>query len=116
MKVAITGATGVIGRAAVASLVIFFGVVILAFTSVGYAGIPGWWKWNYIETPPLANPTGAPTWKLPFDFGDHPFGPDRVGLLDVPGGRKQHQLPTPLVGGVGIYLGTLCMSPISLRT
>ncbi|SDH40020.1 peptide/nickel transport system permease protein [Arthrobacter subterraneus] len=65
--------------AAVASLVIFFGVVILAFTSVGYAGIPGWWKWNYIETPPLANPTGAPTWKLPFDFGDHPFGQDRVG-------------------------------------
>lgn len=65
--------------AAVASLVIFIGVVILAFTSVGYAGIPGWWKWNYIQTPPLSNPTGAPTWTLPFDFGDHPFGQDRVG-------------------------------------
>ncbi|WP_323959025.1 ABC transporter permease subunit [Arthrobacter sp. JZ12] len=65
--------------AAVISLVVFFGVVILAFTSIGYAGIPGWWKWNYIETPPLATPNGAPTWTLPFNFGDHPFGQDRVG-------------------------------------
>ena len=32
-----------------------------------------------METPPLANPTGAPTWTLPFNFGDHPFGQDRVG-------------------------------------
>jgi len=34
----------------------------------------------------------------------------RVGLVDVPGGRKQHKAPTPLVGGLGIYLGTLSMS------
>src|SRR5690606_1445894 len=37
----------------------------------------------------------------------------RMGLIDIPGGRKQHQLPTPLVGGVGIYLGTLCISLLS---
>ncbi len=34
----------------------------------------------------------------------------RVGLIDVPGGRKHHKAPTPLVGGLGIYLGTLSMS------
>ena len=34
----------------------------------------------------------------------------RVGLIDLPGGRKTHQTPTPLVGGLGIYVGTLCMS------
>ena len=34
----------------------------------------------------------------------------RLGLLDIPGGRKIHKTPTPLVGGLGIYLGTLCMS------
>ena len=34
----------------------------------------------------------------------------KIGLLDVPGGRKLHKAPTPLVGGVGIYLGVLCMS------
>jgi UDP-GlcNAc:undecaprenyl-phosphate GlcNAc-1-phosphate transferase len=31
----------------------------------------------------------------------------RLGLLDHPGGRKQHAAPTPLGGGVGIWLGTL---------
>ncbi len=31
----------------------------------------------------------------------------KVGLIDTPGGRKEHKSPTPLVGGVGIYFGTL---------
>ncbi|MBG6179834.1 ABC transporter permease [Arthrobacter sp. CAN_A1] len=65
--------------AALVSMVIFVLVVILAFSSIGYAGIPGWWKWSYTDTPSLATPTGSPTWVLPFDFGDHPFGQDRVG-------------------------------------
>jgi UDP-GlcNAc:undecaprenyl-phosphate/decaprenyl-phosphate GlcNAc-1-phosphate transferase len=34
---------------------------------------------------------------------------NRVGLIDIPGGRKQHKAPTPLIGGVGIYAGTLFM-------
>jgi len=29
----------------------------------------------------------------------------KVGLLDHPGGRKTHAKPTPLIGGLGIYLG-----------
>lgn len=35
---------------------------------------------------------------------------NKIGLLDHPGGRKIHKTPTPLIGGVGIYVGTLCMS------
>ena len=31
----------------------------------------------------------------------------RAGLVDIPGGRKNHRVPTPLVGGVGIFLGTV---------
>jgi UDP-GlcNAc:undecaprenyl-phosphate GlcNAc-1-phosphate transferase len=31
----------------------------------------------------------------------------RVGLVDRPGGRKAHQAPTPLGGGVAIWLATL---------
>lgn len=31
----------------------------------------------------------------------------KVGLLDMPGGRKAHGHPTPLVGGIAIYLGLL---------
>lgn len=34
----------------------------------------------------------------------------KIGLIDIPGGRKIHSAPTPLIGGLGIYLGTLCMS------
>ncbi|MBU2099454.1 MAG: undecaprenyl-phosphate alpha-N-acetylglucosaminyl 1-phosphate transferase, partial [Gammaproteobacteria bacterium] len=42
----------------------------------------------------------------------------RVGLLDIPGGRKTHATPTPMIGGLGIYLGTLsiCMlSPVIMN-
>lgn len=30
-----------------------------------------------------------------------------MGLLDIPGGRKTHQNPTPMIGGLGIYLSLL---------
>ena len=33
----------------------------------------------------------------------------RINLLDFPGGRKVHKNPTPLIGGVAIYLG-LCVA------
>jgi len=34
----------------------------------------------------------------------------RIGLVDIPGGRKTQLTPTPLVGGVGIFLGILVVS------
>ncbi len=37
----------------------------------------------------------------------------RVGLVDLPGGRKTHSLPTPMIGGLGIYLGTLAICMLS---
>ncbi|WP_028279066.1 ABC transporter permease [Arthrobacter sp. H5] len=64
--------------AAVGSIVVFVAVFLLAFTSIGYAGIPGWWQYSYTQTLPLEN-GAAPTWQFPFNFGDHPFGQDRVG-------------------------------------
>ncbi|KKO11834.1 undecaprenyl/decaprenyl-phosphate alpha-N-acetylglucosaminyl 1-phosphate transferase [Pseudohongiella sp.] len=36
-----------------------------------------------------------------------------VGLVDLPGGRKTHSLPTPMIGGLGIYLGTLAICMLS---
>lgn len=33
----------------------------------------------------------------------------KVGLMDIPGGRKTHSSATPMVGGLGIYFGTLIM-------
>jgi len=34
----------------------------------------------------------------------------KVGLVDIPGGRKTHLSATPLVGGLGIFLGIVCIS------
>ena len=28
-----------------------------------------------------------------------------IGLVDIPGGRKMHPNPTPVIGGVAMYLG-----------
>src|SRR5690606_33541981 len=49
---------------------------------------------------------------LIFLFGLRPLA-NRIDLLDIPGGRKQHKTPTPLMGGIGIYLGLLCVSLFS---
>jgi UDP-GlcNAc:undecaprenyl-phosphate GlcNAc-1-phosphate transferase len=41
----------------------------------------------------------------------------KLGLVDTPGGRKTHSEATPMVGGLGIYLGLLAvyiMSPLLL--
>lgn len=37
----------------------------------------------------------------------------RVGLVDIPGGRKTHLRATPLVGGIGIFFGILSVSLFS---
>ncbi len=36
----------------------------------------------------------------------------KVGLLDLPGGRKQHEGDIPLVGGIGLFIGFLFTSLI----
>lgn len=36
-----------------------------------------------------------------------------TGLMDYPGGRKTHSNPTPLIGGLGIYLGLLSVTILS---
>ncbi len=64
---------------AIVGLVVFSLIFILAFTSVGYLGIPGWWKYNHEQVSPLVN-GGAPTSSLwPVAWGEHPFGQDRIG-------------------------------------
>ena len=64
--------------AAIISLVVFAIIFVMAFTSVGFAGIPGWWKYNHTEFVPLLN-GGAPTITGPFSWGEHPFGQDSIG-------------------------------------
>ncbi|MBO3086463.1 ABC transporter permease [Cellulomonas fengjieae] len=64
---------------AVVSIGVLAGVLILAISAIGIGPIPGWWKYTYLQTPPLVD-GGKPTLQLfPFSLGDHPFGQDRVG-------------------------------------
>jgi ABC-type dipeptide/oligopeptide/nickel transport system permease subunit len=73
-------------RAAMISLTILILVILLAYTSIGFAGVPGWWIWNYY-TPGIVVNRGAPTLSLwptflggeGFRIGLHPFGQDDLG-------------------------------------
>lgn len=73
-------------RAAMISLTILILVVLLAYTSIGFAGIPGWWKFDYIQ-PGVKINGGAPTLSVVpgwlggngVHLGDHPFGQDDLG-------------------------------------
>ena len=60
-------------------------VIILAYTSIGFWIVPGWWDLNYRDTGTLVN-EGAPTLDLipwidgdGFMIGPHPFGQDQIG-------------------------------------
>jgi ABC-type dipeptide/oligopeptide/nickel transport system permease subunit len=73
-------------RAAMAGLVVLFGVVLLAFTSIGYGPLPGWWQHTYFTTGAVVD-GGRPTLSVLPTFlggdgvrlGEHPFGQDNVG-------------------------------------
>ncbi len=72
-------------RGALIGLFTIVAVALLAYTSIGFAGIPGWWKWNHF-TPGTVENGGSPTLSLPtwlggsgFAIGDHPFGQDEIG-------------------------------------
>ena len=66
-------------RGAMVSLVMLLFVAAMAFTSIGYGWLPGWWDKNYWEAG-TAIDGGAPTLRLwPFQVGEHPFGQDTIG-------------------------------------
>ncbi len=98
-------------RAAVVAAVIFILIVLLAFSSVGldFLGIKvhGWWRYDWVDPLPLEN-NGLPTWKFPFDFGDHPFGQDEIGhdmFAQVMRGTQQSLMIMVIVGIVSTIIG-----------
>lgn len=92
--------------AAVISLVIFVLVVILAFSSIGFAGIPGWWSQDFSTAQPLLN-KGAPS-------AQHPFGQNQIGVDYFAMTMRGTQVSLIImviiagVGGViGVFVGAL---------
>ncbi|BCW67857.1 ABC transporter permease [Arthrobacter sp. NicSoilB4] len=99
---------------AIIGLVAFAIIFVTAFTSVGYWGIPGWWKYNHEEVSPLLN-DGVPTASLwPLAWGEHPFGQDRIGrdLFAMTMRGTQQSITVMLVigliaGFIGVVVGAL---------
>jgi peptide/nickel transport system permease protein len=103
-------------RGAVASMIVLLAVVVLVTTSIGWGPIPGWWRHDFRDLNPIANPGGAPTMGFDggFSFGDHPFGQDNVGrdVFAMVMRGTQQSLTVMLVIGVlstfiGVVLGAL---------
>ncbi len=118
-------------RAAVASLIIFGVLVVLAFTSVGVVlggngryvidpatnqlvmdgwRIPGWWDKDWWSRFDIVNER-QPTMTLwPFSIGEHPFGQDDLGkdmFARVMRGTQQSLLVVFLAGIIATIIGTV---------
>ena len=100
---------------AIVSLVVLAFVIVLAISSVGFGGsFTGWWKYNWVETPPILN-GGHPTLSLfPPALGEHPFGQDSIGrdyFAMTMRGAQISLLVTVMVGLisglVGVIVGSL---------
>ena len=99
---------------AIIGLAVFAVIFIVAFTSVGYAGLPGWWKYSHVDVSPLVN-DGAPTASFfPPAWGEHPFGQDRIGrdLFAMTMRGAQQSITIMIVIGliaglIGVVVGAL---------
>lgn len=72
-------------KGAMVGLAVLILVVLLAFTSVGFGPVPGWWPQG-AGSGKVINSGGAPTLSMPtwlggsgFAIGEHPFGQDENG-------------------------------------
>lgn len=113
VRSSLTGGRGV----AVVGGFVFVAIVVLAFSSVGVAGIPGWWGKGYLDTGPLVD-AGRPTLSvLPrllggdgVKLGEHPFGQDSVGrdyFARTMRGAQRSIVIAVVVSAVATTLGTI---------
>jgi peptide/nickel transport system permease protein len=95
---------------ALIGLAVFAAIFLLAFTSVGAFGIPGWWKYNHTDVSPLVN-DGVPTSSLwPLAWGEHPFGQDRIGrdlFAMTMRGAQQSITVMVLIGAIAGAVGAI---------
>ena len=73
-------------RGALSGLITLLLIAILAYSSIGAFGIPGWWKFDHFTPGDVAQAGGSPSLSLPswlggegFAIGDHPMGQDEIG-------------------------------------
>lgn len=96
--------------AAVISVFVLLFVTILAFTSIGFGPIPGWWRWGFTEQPPVLN-GGQPTMSITgLTWGIHPFGQDNLGrdlFAMTMRGTQMTLIVMFFVGIIALIIGTV---------
>ena len=96
-------------RGAMVSLAVLVLITLLAFTSIGWGPVPGWWKHDYIQAMTTQN-GGRPTLSLwPFRIGEHPFGQENAGkdyFALVMRGTQRSLIIAFVVGIVSTIIGT----------
>ncbi|MGJ9402221.1 ABC transporter permease [Arthrobacter sp. KK5.5] len=104
-------------KAAMVSAVTLVFIAVMAFTSIGFAGIPGWWDKSYILAGTVVD-GGRPTLSLipsllggdGLRWGEHPFGQDSTGkdyFALVMRGTQQSIIIAVIVGVVATVIGAV---------
>lgn len=101
-------------KGAMIALAVLVVVAIVAFTSEGFSPfgihIPGWWRYNYADTPPTVNNLHPTLHLWPFHLGQHPFGQDEIGhdmFAEVMRGAQQSIKIVVVVGLVSTFIGSV---------
>jgi peptide/nickel transport system permease protein len=98
-------------KAARAGLIVMALIILLAFSSIGFGPIPGWWRYNYTDFEPTLTDGGAPTLSIfPPAWGDHPFGQSNEGrdyFALTMRGLQQSLIIAFIVGIVSTVIGTI---------
>lgn len=104
-------------RRAMISIIVLAVITLLAFSSVGFAGIPGWWGKSYLDAGNIIN-GGRPTLSLipewlggaGITWGEHPFGQDSTGkdyFALVMSGTQKSLIIGFVVGLVATVIGAI---------
>lgn len=104
-------------KPAMISAIVLVLIALLAFTSIGYGPIPGWWKQSYLDAGAVVNggkPTLSllPTWLggSGIQIGEHPFGQDSIGkdyFALVMNGTQKSIIIGVVVGLVATAIGAV---------
>lgn len=96
-------------KGAMIALVMLIFIVLLAYTSIGFGPVPGWWDKNYLDTYAPVN-GGKPTFQFwPLQFGEHPMGQNTIGkdyFALVMKGAQQSLFIAFMVGLLATFIGT----------
>lgn len=104
-------------KGALAGLTVLLFVIVLAFSSVGFGPMSGWWKWGTAPNSVITNPGGRPTLSMPawlggsgFTLGDHPFGQDEIGrdmFAQVMKGAQTSLMVMFIIGMTAMIVGVI---------